>query len=305
MLVFDKILLRTRRLNQIVVPVYSDVNDPESDIEGYLYSDLNCYRHALTLSLRHEGNVDALYGLLRVNGVHKDLVDFYAKSVPEPFNMLAPFLGLIAKDVVAMQDLESLTSRLFVIGRTISFSDFIAIPVEARMSVVFTRTSFMHMNEDIRDYKIGLFDKDKAETPDGVLWTSSEEVSRVGQMYTLLLDSFGITQTQLTSAASLSSSSTSESASLNPALDAELESFDDEFDPAEWADYKPTTQSSGGGWDSFLKSAETKDSQKLQEVTQQTITPPISTLQVVPEEEEDVDDFLSKLATSSDRVNSL
>lgn len=227
MLVYDSRLLKVTRLNEIVSPVYGiDDIEHEDMPNGYIYCDLSTYQQVVTLNVRFEGDVKALTSLLLPTVRHIEAIDYWAQVVPSPFNMLAPYLGLITEKVELNNDIEELTSYLHTIGKSINFADFVAIPMPARVNVMFGKSSFLMMKEEIRDYKRTLRAKEKDEEPDDVIWVSSEEVGRVLTMAKEILESMpGI---------SFATQQTQEPASVVPnGLDTEIDEDDD------WSDYTP------------------------------------------------------------------
>lgn len=227
MLVYDSRLLKVTRLNEIVSPVY-DVDDVEHEEMpvGYIYCDLATYQQVVTLNVRFEGDVTALTALLLPTVRHAEAIEYWKKVVPSPFDMLAPYLGLISEKAELNNDVEELASYLHTIGKSINFADFVAIPMPARVNVLFGKSSFLMMKEEIRDYKRTLRAKEKDEAPDDVIWVSSEEVGRVLTMAKEILESMpGMTiATQ---------SAPVVSAEVSDGLDTEIDEDDD------WGDYVP------------------------------------------------------------------
>lgn len=183
MLVYDSRLLKVTRLNEIVSPVYGadDVNHEEMPT-GYIYCDLATYQQVVTLNVRFEGDVNALTSLLLATVNHKEAIDYWASVVPNPFNMLAPYIGLITDKMELENDIEELAGLLHTIGKSIDFAQFVAIPMAARVNVLFGKSSFLMVKEEIRDYKRTLRSREREEAPDDVIWVSSEEISRVLSM---------------------------------------------------------------------------------------------------------------------------
>lgn len=225
MLVYDSRLLKVTRLNEIVSPVYGidDVEHEDMPV-GYIYCDLATYQQIVTLNVRFEGDSKALAALLLPTVRHIEAINYWEQVVPSPFNMLAPYLGLITEKVQLNNEIEELTSYLHTIGKSINFADFVAIPMPARVNVMFGKSSFLMMKEEIRDYKRTLRAKEKDEAPDDVIWVSNEEVGRVLTMTKEILESMpGI---------SFTTQQTQEIDSAAPTgLDTEIDEDDD------WSDY--------------------------------------------------------------------
>lgn len=228
MLVYDSRLLKVTRLNEIVSPVYGadDVNHEEMPT-GYIYCDLATYQQVVTLNVRFEGDVNALTSLLLATVNHKEAIDYWASVVPNPFNMLAPYLGLITDKMELENDIEELAGLLHTIGKSIDFAQFVAIPMAARVNVLFGKSSFLMVKEEIRDYKRTLRSREREEAPDDVIWVSSEEISRVLSMAKEIIENMpGV------------SLSTVSSPTVIESEDVGEDMIDEEDD---WSDYVPPT----------------------------------------------------------------
>lgn len=247
MLVYDSRLLKVTRLNEIIAPVFDADDIEHTDMPvGYLYCDLATYQQVVTLNVRFEGDVMSLTSLLLATVKNREQIDYWAKVVPSPFNMLAPYIGLISEKVELENDIQSLSKYLHIIGKSINFSDFVAIPMAARINVMFSKSSFLMADEEIRDYKRTLRAREKDEYPDDVLWVSSEEVGRVLTMAKEILENMPGVSLQTTA-----SSSTSETVS-NGELDTEIDEEDD------WSGYVPPAPPSmdwGGAEKSMVDAA--------------------------------------------------
>lgn len=228
MLVYDSRLLKVTRLNEIVSPVYGadDVNHEEMPT-GYIYCDLATYQQVVTLNVRFEGDVNALTSLLLATVNHKEAIDYWASVVPNPFNMLAPYLGLITDKMALENDIEELAGLLHTIGKSIDFAQFVAIPMAARVNVLFGKSSFLMVKEEIRDYKRTLRSREREEAPDDVIWVSSEEISRVLSMAREIIENMpGV------------SLSTASAPTVIESEDVGEDMIDEEDD---WSDYVPPT----------------------------------------------------------------
>lgn len=228
MLVYDSRLLKVTRLNEIVSPVYGadDVNHEEMPT-GYIYCDLATYQQVVTLNVRFEGDVNALTSLLLATVNHKEAIDYWASVVPNPFNMLAPYLGLITDKMELENDIEELAGLLHIIGKSIDFAQFVAIPMAARVNVLFGKSSFLMVKEEIRDYKRTLRSREREETADDVIWVSSEEISRVLSMAKEIIENMpGISLSTVNAPAAIESEDVGE------------DMIDEEDD---WSDYVPPT----------------------------------------------------------------
>ena len=228
MLVYDSRLLKVTRLNEIVSPVYGadDVNHEEMPT-GYIYCDLATYQQVVTLNVRFEGDVNALTSLLLATVNHKEAIDYWANVVPNPFNMLAPYLGLITDKMEMENDVEELAGLLHTIGKSIDFAQFVAIPMAARVNVLFGKSSFLMVKEEIRDYKRTLRSREREEATDDVIWVSSEEISRVLSMAKEIIENMpGV------------SLSTVSAPTVVESEDVGEDMIDEEDD---WSDYVPPT----------------------------------------------------------------
>lgn len=228
MLVYDKKLLKVTRLNELVFPIYEST-DPnmEGDPIGYIYSDLATYQQMVTLAVRFEGDVTQLENLLLQTKRHKEAIDFWTSNVPTPFNMVGPYLGLVTDGIAMNNDLEELTSYLHVVGRSVDFASFIAIPVAARVNVSFGKSSFLMMKAEIADYKRQLRSREKDEEPTDVTWVSTEEIERVLKVAEQL------TVLGLAGGSSTATTTSTTTSSNDGDVDLEIDEDDD------WSGYVP------------------------------------------------------------------
>lgn len=309
MLVFDKKLLKTRRINQVVVPVYENEEKAEG-LLGYIYSDLDTYRQATTLLVRFEGEIKSLTSLLGVTQERAKEINFFAEKVPFPFKMFAPYLGLVNSNEKLTEDLEDLIDHLHIIGRTISFSEFVTVPAAARINVSFTKSAFLTMKQEIRDYVTGLYETEKDESPDTVYWVSSEEIERVGRMADAITQAFGAMATK--SSNQVADSFAKDAAVVNDvssAIQKEMADFEDNFDPAEWADFKPMTFASdfgslgGGDSNSSSTSAATSKPAASSTAASSSATPVASSIH--DDDDDDGMDMLMMMSSGVDATNNM
>lgn len=253
MLVYDKRLLKVTRLNEIVAPVY-DSEDIEQELSpvGYLYCDLSTYKQLVTLSVRFEDELAPLTSLLLPVMKHEDAVNHWAKITPSPFNMLAPYLGLITDRVELSNEVGDLASYLHVIGKSIDFAGFVTVPAAARVNVSFGKATFLMKDEEVRDYKRTLREREKAEYGDGVTWVSTEEVRRVLDVADMLKE--------ITSSGLMTSQ---QNLTVSNVIDDGVDEEDD------WAGYIPPVIPKIGDWDLPVSPKETVNKRTVEEVIEE------------------------------------
>lgn len=307
MLVFNAKLLKTRRINQIITPVYEDAEKSEG-LLGYIYCDLDTYRQADTLMVRFEGQLDSLTSLLNITKDNMQYIEYFKRMVPYPFKMFAPYLGLIHESEKLKEDLEDLISHLHIIGRTISFSEFITVPQAARINVTFTKTAFLMMKEEIKDYTVGLYESERTESPDGVYWVNSEEIERVGKMADAISAAFGGMSVKSASQVASSFSADKNVDNVEDALSKENADFEDTFDPSEWEGFTPFVGDSdfskfgGSGNDTAATATTTQTTAPAQAATQAA---PAANVGMFEEEETDMDLLMSMAVTGADKTNEM
>ena len=104
---------------------------------GYIYVDKSTYEQATILNNKYCNDFDGLCKL--VGGTNnQELVKFYYNSIPEPMNILAPFIGIIDDSTEFDGSLTELVGCLHVIARSIDFTKFVKIPAEIRNTVTFS-----------------------------------------------------------------------------------------------------------------------------------------------------------------------
>lgn len=119
-----------------LVPAQTNIITLKAD-DGYIYVDKSTYEQATVLNHKYCSDYDGLCKL--VGGTnHADLVKFYYDNIPEPMNILAPFIGIIDASTQFDGTLEELVGCLHVIARSIDFTKFVKIPAEIRNTVTFS-----------------------------------------------------------------------------------------------------------------------------------------------------------------------
>lgn len=104
--------------------------------DGYLYIDKTTYEQAVIINNKYRDDYDGLTSLIGVSQNVKE-IDFVHSELPEPVNILAPFLTLIDEKAQLDGSLEQLVGCLHVISRNIDFTSFLKIPAEVRRGVSF------------------------------------------------------------------------------------------------------------------------------------------------------------------------
>lgn len=104
--------------------------------DGFLYIDKTTYEQAVIINNKYRDDYDGLTGLIGTKNNLRE-IDFVHEQLPEPVNILAPFLTLIDEKAQLDGSLEQLVGCLHVISRNIDFTSFIKIPAEVRRGVSF------------------------------------------------------------------------------------------------------------------------------------------------------------------------
>lgn len=202
MICYDKRYLRTSRVNTIVEPHFGKGDEGEEVVLGYIYSDKTTYTDCILLQNKFDGNLATMVSQLAPSEKHMPAVNFYFENAPKPFNMLAPYLGLMSTSIELENDIEELTSRLFIMSKSIGFNAFIQVPKNLRMSLIFSASEFMRYKAEIDEYKRFMYESMKEESPSEVIYISSEEVERFGHFVEQFRDMgiMGTTQASYNSA---------------------------------------------------------------------------------------------------------
>lgn len=188
MICYDKRYLRTSRLNTIVEPHFGKDEEGNEITLGYIYSDKTTFTDCILLQTKFDENLAAMVSQLSPAEKHMPAVNFYFENAPKPFNMLAPYLGLMSSSINLENDIEELTSRLFIMSKSIGFNSFIQVPKSLRMSLIFSASEFNRYKVEIDEYKRFMYESMKEESPSEVIYISTEEVERFGKFMEMFRD---------------------------------------------------------------------------------------------------------------------
>lgn len=188
MICYDKRYLRTSRLNTIVEPHFGKDEEGNETTLGYIYSDKTTFTDCILLQTKFDENLAAMVSQLSPAEKHMPAVNFYFENAPKPFNMLAPYLGLMSSSINLENDIEELTSRLFIMSKSIGFNSFIQVPKNLRMSLIFSASEFNRYKIEIDEYKRFMYESMKEESPSEVIYISTEEVERFGKFMEMFRD---------------------------------------------------------------------------------------------------------------------
>lgn len=188
MICYDKRYLRTSRLNTIVEPHFGKDEEGNETTLGYIYSDKTTFTDCILLQTKFDENLAAMVSQLSPAEKHMPAVNFYFENAPKPFNMLAPYLGLMSSSINLENDIEELTSRLFIMSKSIGFNSFIQVPKSLRMSLIFSASEFNRYKVEIDEYKRFMYESMKEESPSEVIYISTEEVERFGKFMEMFRD---------------------------------------------------------------------------------------------------------------------
>lgn len=125
MLVYSKNKVYPKVVNMITLEVCE---------EGYVYVQKGTYDQALTLKVKQ--GFDSLMTLLDCGDNNAEAIVFAFENLPEPVNMLAPFLGLVKEEIGA--SFEEVIGVLHVITTSISPYNFVRKPKEIRKTLEFS-----------------------------------------------------------------------------------------------------------------------------------------------------------------------
>ena len=107
----------------------------ENGLYYYVYRSL--YDECVILHDQYADMLPSYYKLLGVSDEHKKVCEKFAETVPEPLNILAPFLSLVTK-CEEMTELVDMCGALSAMSMSLSFRRMMKVPAEIRRSVRFS-----------------------------------------------------------------------------------------------------------------------------------------------------------------------
>lgn len=137
---------------RLVPAVVNTMTLPIEDI-GYLYVDKTTYEQAVIISNKYRDDYDGLCSLIGITR-NQDEIAFLHEHLPEPMNILAPFLTLVELEIPeGSDDLEVLTGCLHIISRNIDFHRFLKIPADVRRSIEFSKHILQEYQLQWKEFK--------------------------------------------------------------------------------------------------------------------------------------------------------
>ena len=120
-----------------LVPAQLNVITLKTKSGSYVYADRVTYDYAVILNAKYRDAISDLKTLIGEMKNNEAINRFY-DEMPEPLNILAPFLSIINHDGLNEEDFEVLVGCMHVLSTTLDFTKYIKLPAEVRRSVVFS-----------------------------------------------------------------------------------------------------------------------------------------------------------------------
>lgn len=146
MILYRKEAFQFKMLNVMLLdaPIGEDDN-------SVVYVSKNTYDQAVVINDRFEGERTVLCKRLGADR-NDELVVFFYDNAPSPINILAPFLGLLRKEVdVPIDDIEVQYGYLHMLSQIINFNGYANVPEEARASLSIGRAVLNSYRESWKD----------------------------------------------------------------------------------------------------------------------------------------------------------
>lgn len=150
----------------------------ETNDGAMIYLSLNVYNQAVVLNDRWEGAVALLASKMNIPSGREEIIKYFAGNAPEPLTILAPFLGLVQKEVELEKDLEMLCGVLHMMSMTIDFNNYTKVPQEIRANVIFGNRALGQYKQSWADLemKVKVSDVDLDSIPLDVVKTLIREI---------------------------------------------------------------------------------------------------------------------------------
>lgn len=103
----------------------------------YYYVHRSLYDQCVILRDQYHNLMPALYKLLGFEGTHPEFCDTFAAAVPEPLDILGPFLTLVT-DAEKLEGIEEMCGALSSMSMSVDFRKMFKVPASVRASIKFS-----------------------------------------------------------------------------------------------------------------------------------------------------------------------
>lgn len=119
------------------VPVAVNMMTLQGEDGTYYYVHRSLYDRCIALRDTYHSIPKSLYISLGLKAEHPAVCDKFMESMPEPLDILGPYLALIA-DVDQLESIEDMCGALSVMSMQIDFRKMLKFPAELRSSIKFS-----------------------------------------------------------------------------------------------------------------------------------------------------------------------
>lgn len=104
---------------------------------AYYYLHRSLYDQCVILRDQYIGLIPSFYKLLGFEGEHPKVCDTFMESVPEPLDILAPFLGIIT-DCEKLDNIDDMCGAISSMSMSVDFRKMFKVPATVRASIKFS-----------------------------------------------------------------------------------------------------------------------------------------------------------------------
>lgn len=119
------------------VPISVNMMTLQGEDGTYFYVHRSLYDQCVVLRDIYKKTMNTLYLSLIGKEEHPELCDVFEGSVPEPLDVLAPYLTLI-KDIEGIGSVEDMCGAISIMSMQVNFRKMLKFPAELRSSVKFS-----------------------------------------------------------------------------------------------------------------------------------------------------------------------
>ena len=157
MILFKKIPFQFKMRNIMMLDV--EVEEDGQKLDAVVYLSKNTYDQCVRLHSRFDGEVGFLSRNVGVDCTEGTVTKWFADNAPEPLNMLAPFLGILAnKHDIEEGNMEQMLGYLHILSQMINFDGYVLMPQQARADMTVGKAVLRSYKESWDDLERDLLD---------------------------------------------------------------------------------------------------------------------------------------------------
>lgn len=158
MILYKKTPIPFKMKNVMMLDVDVKTEDGK-DSDSVVYVSKNTYDQCVRMHSRFEGELNPICRFLGVDRSVTSNVDWFFNNMPEPLNILAPFIGILEKShSIEAENAEQMLGYLHILSQMINFDGYSLVSQEVRADVSVGNAVLKSYKESWSDIETSLED---------------------------------------------------------------------------------------------------------------------------------------------------